>query len=172
MECKQCTENLTAFQDGELRTAEAEEVRRHLHECAFCAEELSDLRKASEFVESRIPDLNPKPETWNLVRARIIDSRRLASPWRLFSMSWRLATAALAIFIFAGAGYIQYRQHEKQNLDLFVDKYVRERETWIRIKTDLTKHDAGIEMENPYADNPFIEIKATPAENPFLLEER
>jgi hypothetical protein len=171
MDCMQCAENLTAYQDAELSAAEADEVRRHLQVCKSCADELQSLRKASEYIESRIQELNPKPETWNLVRARIADTRIPDSPWRFFSLRRRLATAAMAVFLVAGAGYMQYRQFERRSLDQYISKYVQERSTRIRIKSVLSKFETGL-IENPYADNPFIEFKATPVGNPFRLEDR
>jgi hypothetical protein len=172
MDCKQCSGNLTAYQDSELSAIEADEVRRHLQVCASCAEELRSLRKTSEYIESRIRELNPKPETWNLVRARIADAEISYSPWRFFLQHWRPATAAMTIFLVAGAGYMQYRQVERRSLDQYISKYVQERNTRIRIKSILTKYKMGVEMESPYADNPFIEAKATFTENPFRLEDR
>jgi hypothetical protein len=172
MDCKECAENLTAYQDNELSSAETEEVHSHLRICQSCAEELSSLHKASEYIDSRIQILIPKPETWRLVQARIDATRVSSSRFHRFSLRWRLAAAALALFVISGIGYMQYKQFEKRSLESYLTKYSQEREIRMRAKSVFTNSEKGFRIKNPYDDNPFIEIKATPVDNPFLLEER
>ncbi len=171
MDCKQCADNLTAYQDEELSAAEAEEVRSHLQHCSSCTDEWRSLKKASEFIDSRIQELDPKPETWNLVRARIADGPIPDSPMRFFSLRWRLAASALAVFLIAGAGYLKYRSFEKHSLDQYISKYVQERNSRIRIRLALSEFKTGL-TEKRHLENPFIEIKANSMENPFRQEDR
>ena len=163
MDCKQCAEDLTAFLDGELKPADSEQVRHHLRACISCSEELASPREAADFVESHRRNLEPRPESLNLLRARIHDLN--ATPVSRFSLFGRLrwalaAMAVLAIFTF---GYIQYQQIQQKNLEMYISRYERERQ--LRIIQLQT-------IGNPYQGNPFIEVKATVFENPFRAEGR
>jgi hypothetical protein len=170
MNCKQCTENLTAFLDAELSPAEAAEARCHLQTCTSCAEELQSLHKAAEYIESQIKEIAPKPETWRLVQARISTAQAPHPQFRFFSLGWHLAATMLLFFGIFGFGYMQYRQFEKRSLDSYIAKYIQERDA--RIRAVLTSSGSSVADENTSRGNPFIEVNFTPADNPFLLEGR
>ena len=44
MDCRQCTENLTAYLDGELSAADSAQMRSHLEICDSCTAELRGIR--------------------------------------------------------------------------------------------------------------------------------
>ena len=172
MDCKQCTEDITAFLDGELSAAESELVRSHLSICASCAEELRSLREAADFIESHKRELEPRAGSWNLVRARIstADSPSLL---RFFAPNrWRVALASLVLIAALALGYQQYQQIQKRSLDQYISQYVRDREARRQQQNILSASEASPKMETPYADNPFIEIRATSTDNPFQSEDR
>jgi hypothetical protein len=170
MNCKQCAENLTALEDGELSASDSERVRSHLEVCVSCADELRSLKEAADFIDPHRRELEPRPESWNLIRARI-SVENSTNRSRFFTLNrWGFALASLAIFSILAIGYLQYRQFERKNLDNYISRYIQDRET--RRKTQFVRWiaEAGASIENPYADNPFVEIRASPVDNPFSID--
>jgi anti-sigma factor RsiW len=176
MDCKECTDQLTAFLDAEVSAREAEQIRSHLNACKSCADEWVSLRDSKEFIEFHVHDLEPRPEAWNLVRARISESP-VPSAFHFFALKrWRiaLATTALAL-VSSGLGYLQYQQIQRKALDKYISAYIQERETRWQVKpAAVSNAQAGIDFgeASPFADNPFIEIKAVASDNPFRSEDR
>ena len=175
MDCEQCIEDMTAFIDGELCAADAERVKSHLGICASCADELRSLKEAAEFIESHRNDLKLRAESWNLVRARISAEDSLSksfSPFRYLAFSrFRMAMAGLVLVAGFALGYMQYQQIQKKSLDKYISQYIQEREARRRPQSILANTEANPQVEVPYADNPFIEVKAAPADNPFRSED-
>jgi anti-sigma factor RsiW len=172
MDCVQCAENLTAYLDAELNATESEEVRLHLQVCASCANELGSFRKAAEYIESRVREIDPNPGTWRVIQARISAEQPARPQFRFFSPRWHLAATMLVVFGIFGLGYMQHRQLEKRSLQSYITKYTQERDARIRAKRVLAAPGDNASFENKYGDNPFVEVNYTPAENPFLLEGR
>jgi hypothetical protein len=170
MDCKQCAENLTAFLDGELRDSNSAEMRLHLNICPSCTDELRSLKEAADYIESHYRDLEPRLESWNMVRARL--SAADSSAWFHFFASnrWRIAMASLAIVAALGIGYLQYRQFQTRNLENYITQYIQDREARSRAQSIQWNAKANSQIEIPYADNPFIEISAASTENPFSSE--
>jgi anti-sigma factor RsiW len=162
MDCTQCAEELTAFLDGELSAADAERIKSHLRTCIPCSEEARSLQEVGDFVESNSRVLDPRPESWNMVRARIYretpesDSRG----WAIHR--WRFAMAALALLAALVIGYQQYTGVQQRNLDRYISQYVRERES----------RRTQAQNDGPDTYNPFMEVKVTVSENPFRSEDR
>jgi hypothetical protein len=171
MDCRQCTENLTAFLDGELRASNLAEMRLHLDVCPSCADELRSLKEAAIYIESHYKNLEPRQESWNMVRARL--SATDSSNWFHFLAPnrWRIAMASIAIIAALGIGYLQYRQFQTRNLENYITQYIHDREARSRAKSIQWNAKANSQIEIPYADNPFIEIRAASAKNPFSSEE-
>jgi hypothetical protein len=171
MDCKQCAENLTAFLDGELRASNSAEMRLHLDICPSCADELRSLKEAADYIESHYRNLEPRLESWNMVRARISASD--SSAWFHFFAPnrWRIAMASLAIVAALGIGYLQYQQLQTRNLENYTTQYLHDREARRQAQSIQLNAEANSQIEIPYADNPFIEIRADSAENPFSSEE-
>jgi hypothetical protein len=176
MDCKKCADEMTAFLDAELSDREAEQMRSHLNACNSCSEELVSLRESREFIESRVGELVPRPEAWNIVRTRISMDPPSRSFFDIFTLTrWRVVIATLALMLTGGLGYMQYQQTEKKTLEKYISKYVREREAQWQAKSVLANTRPGSEFNeaNPFADNPFLEIKATVvSDNPFRSEDR
>ncbi len=168
MDCKRCAEDLTAFMDEELSAEDAGQVQAHLDHCTSCAGELRSLRESADFIESHKSELEPRAGSWNLVRARIATAEN-PSPSHFFSLS-RLRIAMAALAIIAALGYLQYQQVQRRNLDRYISQYIEERKAQEQAKSVLA--DSNPRIEIPYADNPFIEVKATLADNPFRSEDR
>ena len=168
MDCKQCAEDLTAFLDGELSAADSERVRSHLGSCPSCSHELGSLQETANFVETHTRTLELRPGSWNLVRARITTENAPAPSRFWIPNRWRLAMGALALAAVFGLGYLQYQRIQERNLDLYISNYIEQRETQMEAPQVMF---SGTE-ENPYGNNPFVEIKASFNGNPFRSEGR
>lgn len=175
MDCKECTDQLSAFLDAEMSPREAEQIKSHLSACKSCADEWASLRDSREFIEYHARDLEPRPEAWNLVRARITADAPASSPFHFFALNrWRVAMATLLLIAVAGTSYLQYQQNQRKTLDKYISQYIQEREARWQARTVLADTQAGAAFDeaNPYADNPFLEIKATVSDNPFRSEDQ
>jgi len=172
MDCRECSDQLTAFLDEEIGTQEAEQIRSHLSVCKSCTDEWLSLQESKELIESHVHELEPRPEAWNLVRAQI--SLNTTASSRLFTVRWRVAMATLALIAATGLGYVQYQQIQKRTLDKYVSQYIQEREARWKARPVLADTQPGTDFDetNPYADNPFLEIKATVSDNPFRSEDQ
>jgi anti-sigma factor RsiW len=173
MDCKQCAEDMTAYLDGELDSAGSKQVQAHLAACVPCAEELRTLRETAEFVESHNRALELRSGSWNMVRARIT-ADAVAHPSGFWQLYRRWVAVAAAVLLTAMAlGYMQYQQQtQRKNLDRYMSEYVHQREVQIKAQPVLAGTGIISPGENPYADNPFVEIKANVADNPFRSEDR
>ena len=174
MDCNKCSDELTALLDGELGAREAEQVRSHLNVCKSCSDELRSLQESKEFIEARVVELTPRPEAWNLVRARIYTDPPL-TPVRFYTLTrWRVAMAAMALIAAFGLGYLQYQQTQRKVLEQYISRYIQERDARGQAKPVLTstQSDADLNEMSPAPDNPFLEIKAVVSDNPFRSEDQ
>ncbi|MBO4926203.1 MAG: zf-HC2 domain-containing protein [Clostridia bacterium] len=100
MNCKEFSDLLDAFLDGELTKEQAEQMRRHAAECAECASLLA-LRRDLRALEDEVEVPGEFSASWReAVRAEAAGSKR--GPARAFRQSWMAAAAAL-VMIFGGA---------------------------------------------------------------------
>jgi anti-sigma factor RsiW len=170
MNCNECLENLTAFLDGELSAADSEQVRSHLDLCICCADELRSLKGAAEFIKSHRSELTVPAESWSLIRARVAAS---PNPSRFFALLRpRFALASLALFSLLAIGYVQYQQIQRKNLNNYISQYIHDREVRRHARAVQWIASSDSSAEIPYADNPFIEIKASSVDNPFSTEDQ
>jgi hypothetical protein len=171
MDCKQCAEDLTAYLDGELDSAASRLVQAHVAICASCTEELRMLRETVEFVESHNRELEARNGSWDLVRARITADAAVR-PTGFWDLGRWVAVAAVVLLTAMALGYMQYQQMQRRNLDRYMTEYVHQREVQIKGRPVLAGTGIVTPGENPYAGNPFVEIKARVPNNPFRSEDR
>jgi anti-sigma factor RsiW len=172
MDCRECIEDLTAFQDGELSPKAVEQLKAHLRLCPSCAAELQSLRKVEEHIESTIRELEPGSQIWNLVRARISARADSRLPFRFpIANRWRIAVAALAIMLGCSIGYLQYQQTQQKNLDAYIAQYIREREAGQQSQSLSQNSDTIYDADYSYTNNLFAEAEALPVDNPFRSED-
>jgi hypothetical protein len=172
MNCQECFENLTAFLDGELTSSDLAQMRLHLDTCLSCADELRSFKEAANFIESHPKELEPRLESWNLVRARLSVSDPAPAGFAFFAPNrWRMALASLAIVATLGIGYLQYQQIQKRNLENYITQYMQDREARSQAQSVQWNAESNAQIESLDADNPFIETSATSEENPFSPEE-
>ena len=172
MDCKKCTEDLTAYLDMELSPEESAQVQSHLATCASCTHELRRFQAAADFVDSysRKPVLNPK--SWNAVRARI-SIEKSPSLYELLALNrWRAVLGALACITMLVLGCLWYEQAQDRNLNAYISQYVTTREADRSLHHTIAGPNADLESEGIFADNPFVEVKADLDLNPFRSEEQ
>ncbi|HTY63216.1 MAG TPA: zf-HC2 domain-containing protein [Acidobacteriota bacterium] len=160
MDCRHCTDHLTAYADGELSPAESAQIRAHLEICVSCAAELSGFRAAAAFVESHHRELELKPESWDAVYARIAHERP-ASRFRFFVPKRIDVLATVAIVAVLAFGYLWYQRDQRRGLDDYISRYLKSREAGF-----------SIESVDFFLLNPFTEAKPASDTNPFRLEDQ
>jgi len=161
---------LRACLDGEMELRRSAEMSEHLHQCGACAAEHREMRGARDFVLSHIRSLEPGPEIWNNLRARMASApapaRGAASlrwwPVKPPPAAWAgiAASAALALGIW---GYWAHRESERA-LELYMRQYIELRDSQSDSRED--------EFSFRPAQNPFANLHSVSLENPFRTDER
>ena len=124
-------ERLEALCDGALPSAEAEEVRAHLRECAACGREAEALQRLSAVVRDT---RGLQPHEADLEGFTATVSRRLAevgkrrSPawWQRFRVAWsvewgvlqRSAAVACVLALLVGGGFVWHSRSGSPQADL------------------------------------------------------
>ena len=109
MKCHSVLKKLSAYQDGELKPQEQNEVRSHLLSCQSCREQYEELEKAWQTL-GELKEIHPDPWFYSQLRRRIKEPRQkgivpaLHHVFRLLRTP-AIASILLAIGILAG-GYL------------------------------------------------------------------
>mgnify|MGYP001031048911 CR=1 FL=1 len=182
MECEQCMDEISAYLDGELSEAKVGQIRSHVAVCAACAQELHGLEQATLFVDSRLGDLEPRPQIWQKIREEISILPAPSSPsgfLRILAANrWHTAAVTLAAIAALGAGLWSYVRHAESRhaLELYMTEYVRMRDHQEQLHhqpvAGSISSDADSLSHGKYADNPFVEVSDAASVNPFQPEAR
>lgn len=173
MDCGQCSENLTAYLDGELSAVDSDRVRSHLSACKACAGELDELREAAHFIRTHRRDLEVPPEIWDSIRARIAVPAKAPFPFRIpLPLQWRYAMAAVAAGAAVVFGYLHYHQVERRSLELYISRYMEERQAHRPSPAVFMDFRAGLHGGDLRPYNPFADSAEKATDNPFRLEDR
>lgn len=170
MDCKRCTENLTAYLDGELSHVDSAQVRSHLELCTSCAVELRSFQAASSFVKSHASELELRSKSWDTVCDRISTAGSRSPFGLLIPKQWSSALATLAVVIAVAFGYLWYQQDQRKSLDEYISQCVKTRESGQTF--ELMTSSSGLPFQSGNPNNPFIEVKPAFDTNPFRLEDR
>jgi len=183
MNCQKCSQNMSAYLDGELDTQASGRTEAHLSSCDACSAELQSLRESARFIEANTAEPRLSPETWVKIHERISAPEiRVAKPqWSEFFFGQRRwlmgATAAAALLISVGIGslLIQRRQVERDAFAL-MERYSRMRDIEEQWHFAQEVDPAIVPPEDiagitPPAINPFAVVKYDPDKNPFRSEE-
>jgi anti-sigma factor RsiW len=183
MDCRQCTEDMTAYLDGELAEADAEQMKVHLNKCDSCSYECDELRESKTLVATHAAEILPAPEIWNNLRARIQEMPPPVGSSGFFRFlvvnRWATAVATLAATVLLAIGmwgYMQYRQTQS-DLESYMNDYIEMRNIAERLHSlrmaDSAGRPASMETRLPGApENPFADIRPVSFNNPFRVEER
>jgi anti-sigma factor RsiW len=177
MNCQICTENLTAYLDGELSRLESDELENHLEICSPCAEERNSLEEAFLFIDNSLPQpLKPSPKIWGHVHSRIAQPAvRSALPGflQIFQTSrWAPAAAAVAAALVIGLGLWGYFLHREtdQDLNQYMVRYIEARD----LEEQMHKADDPPVLYPTHSElqaNPFVvETVDTSFSNPFRVK--
>jgi negative regulator of sigma E activity len=183
MDCRQCSNDLTAYLDGEIPDSVAEQMRRHLEECRPCHAEYQELRNSASFVESHAGEIEPAPEIWNNLRARIA---KMPAPtgsfgyFRFLVMNrWAAAAVTLAAMVVLALGLWGYMQHQQseRELESYMNEYNEMRTIMERLHSLQMMEAHGdpsiIEaIGSSQMENPFASIRPVSLDNPFRTEEK
>lgn len=190
MKCRQCSDDLTAYIDGELPAPMAEQIKDHLKECPPCESEYRDLREAGVFIESHAADVEPVPELWNNLRSRIAEMpppTNSSGFFRFLVMNrWVAATATVAATVVLALGiwgYMRYQDSQRE-LQSYMNHYLEQRSLMEQIHSQQlhrASYNPGgdgeredIVVDNPFAvaGNPFAGTRPVSLDNPFQTEAR
>lgn len=183
MDCRQCNEDMTAYMDGELQGAAAEEMRGHLAKCPPCHEEYRDLRDSTALVVAHAGELEPAPEMWNNLRARIAEMPPPSGSFGLFRFlvvnRWAAAVTMIAATVVLAIGMWTYTQHvqSRGELEASLNRYVHTRAAEERIHSrwlaEAEKAPTKVDYFGPGdMGNPFAEMRRVSFTNPFVAEDR
>ena len=174
MDCRQCSNNLSAYLDGELLSSYEQEVSSHLQGCASCARELREMEAAVQFVETHAHDLELNPELWNNLRTRIAP---MPAPLRggfsgLWARNrWLAAAASVAAAIVLAVGLFAYMDYaEEREIRQYMSDYIREREREDQLTNSLFNAVQTNETDAPEfieLANPFATVRPVSNQNPF-----
>ena len=183
MDCRLCSDELTAYLDGEISGTAAEQIRRHLEECPPCQDELQALRGAAAFVESHAREVDPVPEIWNNLRARIAAMPPPASRSGFFQFlvvnRWAAMAATLTSTVILALGLWGYLAHQssRKALESYMSDYIAMRAVTERLHAVEARQWRHLKSEGgvartPFPENPFVDHRPVSLANPFVSEER
>ena len=183
MDCRKCSEEMTAYMDGELDNSTAEQMSIHLDRCPPCSEEYRGLQDSAAFVTAHSGKLDPDPELWNNLRVRIAEMPPPNGRGGIFRFlvvnRWAAAMATLAATAVLAAGLWSYMQHQnsQSELEASFQQYLQTRQVVERIHSrqfmEAEKAPYGERSIVPAGlANPFADIRPVSLVNPFLSETR
>jgi anti-sigma factor RsiW len=91
------TSKISAYHDGELPPAEAEELGRHLRQCADCRQELQELRAISRWLSGSAPPAPP------VAVGRLRGHVQPGRDWLVIRVARAVTIAAAAVLIVCAA---------------------------------------------------------------------
>ncbi len=188
MDCEQCTNEMTAYLDGELSEFRAQEIGVHTKACRSCAAELEALEEAAALMDSRVKMVEPRPEIWHNVHARISAMEVPAPGAGLLGFieihRWATVAVALIAAVVLTAGVWEFMLYEKSQNQLqhYMNAYIQERESrdMTASRPPGTSPKAGAAPRSPITpvalstedSNPFLQIESIPDSNPFREAQR
>lgn len=178
MECLECSDNLTAYLDGELTQRHRGELESHLKACTVCAQEFHSLEETTRFVQTHTAELDPRPILWQKVHTRISAEPSPSRHTSIFQLHVpiraRFAAAALAAAVVLSLGvwrYVQYYESE-QALQQYMSQYIETRE-FVEQKHRVAPAQTHTihPKHQEFSDNPFVVASDDDAySNPFRAD--
>jgi hypothetical protein len=183
MDCRQCNDEMTAFMDGELGREDAQQIAQHMSACRSCAAEWAELRASAQIIATHARTLDPAPEMWNKLHARIVQMPAPGNSSGIFRFlvvnRWATALATLAATALLALGlwsYLQYR-HSQNELEIALQEYVQSRnvvEHMSRLQLRQAMRIPALRgtLRSSLLTNPFADTRQVSYTNPFMAEER
>ncbi len=169
MECRTCSESLTALMDAELSRDQAKEVEIHLTECAQCHEEYQSLLDSQKWVE-RIKPLQLNPDLWTRIHSEITDVSTQESNWLLglrsfLGVRWMPIAAGTLGITFLSLFFVYERN---MDMERALQTYLQEREQQEIAEVSVSRNTVSPALQAAYP-NPFM-VTFTSQGNPFKVE--
>ncbi|KAA5539749.1 hypothetical protein FYK55_23415 [Roseiconus nitratireducens] len=99
--CQSVQDQLSAYLDGELGTAERHQIEEHLSQCPACDAEWQSFRQLGQLFRESVPAETPPP--WESVESRMLPRRLPAGPW--WWSTTTAAAAAIAALLLVAVGF-------------------------------------------------------------------
>jgi anti-sigma factor RsiW len=106
MKCRKVRKKLSAYQDGELKPQEREEISRHLQTCPYCREQYEELDRIWKRLGG-LEQVSPGPWFYRHVVRKINENRQpglLPSLRHAYQAMGALAVASMLLIIGLAAG--------------------------------------------------------------------
>jgi len=167
MNCRSCSDALTALLDNELALDEQETVQSHLSGCPECKKEYDSLRWAFGLTE-RVEPLQFNPSLWNRIHNEITAERSgpVAYIKTLFLPRWRPIVAAVGAVLIALFLFISFPNNS-------VDPALEEEFTQFLKEREMISRENRRILFEPRANrdirggNPFVRRVSYERANPF-----
>jgi anti-sigma factor RsiW len=170
MECRDCTDALTALIDSELSGDEKEQMENHLAICSTCKDDYESLVLVSELTE-KMNHLEVSPAVWEQVRTQVDSSFSSQSPFSFdrlrsfFTFPWLPLTAGAAAAVLLVMLITPFGED--------TSAVERELDAFMQVREQLADQNAKRlfvppEKDRDYrAGNPFLQKVDYVRENPF-----
>lgn len=179
MECRACSETLTALIDGELSSEERERTDEHLDGCWACRREYESLLYSYSLVDS-LPLLEPEPQLWQRIRREIeVDvaparthERRMSffNLRDLLPRRWVPATAVLGVLaIGLSVALLVNPDPQRAEVERALRAYVQDRENGDLEHRNVFRRVRALGSAEART-NPFARPVGSLERNPFSLE--
>jgi predicted anti-sigma-YlaC factor YlaD len=102
--CQSVRKKLSAYQDGEVTSAEKDSIEGHLHTCEACRKHYAALLQTYRMLKD-LPEIEPAP---GLARRIVDNAMRVQEPFwiRALGEAFRLLSVNAAIVMLAAAGLL------------------------------------------------------------------
>ncbi len=151
---------ISAYLDGNLKSAKLPSVEKHLRECAECASFCAEQRKLNQILVAALPDLEVPPQIWSRIEVQLeagpskVTGLRFWDLLRIPRLSYAAASLVLLLAVFLFIFVTPNRGDEEE-----------------RMLAELEAFSLEVEG-NPFlrdvqADNPFFQFSQDNSGNPF-----
>jgi predicted anti-sigma-YlaC factor YlaD len=128
MNCGLTEDTLWAYYDGQCKRSEREAMEQHLNTCSNCRSILKEWRTLACKTFSQRTSKAPT-FLWTRVLAGIeAEEQKRVLPAGAWWSEWRWMgrlTAAIALLVFLGAGFVLYRSYEGIPIDILMEGQTR-----------------------------------------------
>ncbi|GAB4253416.1 MAG: hypothetical protein Kow00109_29070 [Acidobacteriota bacterium] len=167
MDCRSCTEALTALIDQELSEIEQDEVMRHIAACASCREEYESLLETTRFAAS-LPFLEVPAALWSTIQQRLEGegAEALRVPWWAWftQRPWIPVSAAAGLALLLAGGAVFFDQPDP--LESQYRQFIELREQTLRQHWDVLRNRERLQQLRTLR-NPFSVPVSLSNSNPF-----
>lgn len=172
MECRDCTDSLTAWMDGEVSPQEKSLLETHLDSCSGCRAEYESLAYTYNLTD-QLAEIEVSERVWDGIRSRVRSSQVTDIRERQKPLSWlgrywlptAAAVAALLLLALVGPFLTQDNFDRQDRFATFLQQREQQRQERLRI----LRQEVFQERHQPRS-NPFMQPVSHTRTNPFSTE--